>query len=92
VETPAGTFAAPGVSDGPAAVLLRPQGFAADAGGREAAVVRARFLGDDVEVLLQFSGLDEPLLARLKLPHAPPRGQTLRVSVDPAHALVFAKP
>jgi iron(III) transport system ATP-binding protein len=92
VDTPLGSFPAPGGLKGPdALVLIRPQGLRiADAGtGVDGYVKEARFQGDDVKCTVLFNGIDEPLTALIDSRVAPARGTAARFRIDPEHVFVF---
>lgn len=96
-ETPLGNFAAPGAEEGgPVLVMLRPQAFVRTTDGFEGAlpatVVDLRYLGDKVELSLQFDGLNEVVFARVATTGCPKLGDTAWFRLDPDHVLVFDKP
>lgn len=94
VETPVGTFAAEGLADGTVAqVMIRPQGFRRmpDDVGTEAYVLDVHFLGDVSQCHAVLKGVDEPLLLRMPVRDTPEAGQSIFLSVDTAHVLVFAR-
>jgi iron(III) transport system ATP-binding protein len=79
-ETPLGNFAAPGAEEGgPALVMLRPQAFVRTSdnyeGALPATVVDQRYLGDKVELSLQFDGLNEVVFARVATTGCPQLGE-----------------
>jgi iron(III) transport system ATP-binding protein len=91
-ETPLGTFPAPALADGTAAVvMIRPQDFDRPAGdvGVEGYVLTVQFLGDAVQCQVVFKGVEEPLLVRLPAKNAPQAGHSVFFTVDPAQVLVF---
>ncbi len=95
VATALGRFAAPGIAEGQdALVMLRPQGIRrardGDRSTREAQVLDVRFLGDHLELTLQFSDLERPILSRIPIGAAIAEGDVLAFTIDKDHALVFA--
>lgn len=95
VVTPLGCFAAPqGLNGAKALVMVRPQGFSVANGsdGIEGHVLETRFQGDDVRCTLMFSGIEEPITARIDSRTAPRKGETVRFRIDPEHVFVFAMP
>jgi iron(III) transport system ATP-binding protein len=93
VETPLGLFDAPGLAEGTAAVVcirlpgvrLRPAGYCIP--GR---ILARRSLGvvDLFEIVV--SGLEAPILARVREGGDRAPGDDVGVEVDPAEVLVFA--
>jgi iron(III) transport system ATP-binding protein len=95
VETPLGVFAAPALADGTAAIVcIRPQGLRLrPAGqGRPGRVVSHRHLGEVDLFEIVVSGLEAPLLARVRDSANQAPGDDVGVEVDPAEVLVFAAP
>ncbi|MCC0043783.1 MAG: ABC transporter ATP-binding protein [Brucellaceae bacterium] len=94
VETPVGTFPAPGHDDGaPVDVAIRLSGFdVSEGGGALHARVRSRrFLGV-VELLeLAVPGVDVPVRARVRVGELPSRGRDIWVTVRPRDVLVFER-
>ncbi|MBS7546307.1 ABC transporter ATP-binding protein [Ancylobacter oerskovii] len=93
LETPLGSFAAPGLGEGtPAVAAIRPQGVELRAPGSGAAgrVVEHRFLGelDLYEVVV--AGIDRPLIVRRRGTAGLGAGQNVGVHIDIAEVLVFA--
>jgi iron(III) transport system ATP-binding protein len=96
-ETAIGTVSATGLPDGPAELLLRPEGLlirpAAEEGAAAPAVVEAcRLLGSTTLVHLAVpdgAGGTQHLHARLPPGAALSRGQRVGLAVDPARAFVF---
>lgn len=92
VETPLGTFPAPGAAPGQSVIVgIRLQGVKLDAGGGiPGRVVQHRFLGevDLFEVAVQ--GLDKPILSRIRDARGLRSGDDVGVSLDPNDVLVFA--
>lgn len=92
VETPVGSFDAPGLKDGdramvcirPQAVRLRPAGFCLP--GR---LLARRFVGEVDLVEVATGGLDAPLKARLRDAQAFAEGMDVGVDIDPHEVLVF---
>lgn len=92
VETPLGTFAAKGGSDGDAVlVMVRPQAFslAREGLGPEGFVLAERFIGDATLLSVIFKGLEDPLAIRMPAGLAPGQGTSLAFSIDPAQVLIF---
>jgi iron(III) transport system ATP-binding protein len=94
VETPVGVYPSPGFADGTQlTVLIRPQGIVRSritGAGFEGFVRDSRFLGDHAEVLIEFPGVDEALVAHVPVRDTPARGRSARFAFDPDHILVFA--
>jgi iron(III) transport system ATP-binding protein len=95
-RTAIGSVPAPGLADGPAELLLRPEGLlirAADEAGTVAAAVEAcRLLGSTTLVHLAVpdgAGGTQHLHARLPPGAALTRGQQVGVAMDPVRAFVF---
>jgi iron(III) transport system ATP-binding protein len=93
VETPVGTFAAPGLPDGAAVtVCIRPQGLRMRASGVgiPARIVSRRFVGE-VELLeFHVQGLDRPLKGRIRDGVNAKRASDIGLEIDPNEVLVFA--
>lgn len=91
--SPLGRFpTADGFSSGEALIMIRPQGIRPAPGlpeGPLGHVTRARFLGDAIELMVFFEGLEEPVNVRVPERDAPRPGDTLRFIVDADHVLVF---
>jgi len=79
-HTPAGPVPVPpGISDGPARLVIRPGAFRLDPNGTVAGIVRARsFRGDGYLVEVAAGGL----VLEAYLPHAPLPGKPIRLNVD----------
>ena len=93
VETPLGTFAAPGRDDGAVDVAIRLSGFdVSESGGALQARVRSRrFLGV-VELLeLAVPGVDTPIRARVRIGELPGRSRDIWITVRPRDVLVFER-
>ncbi|MBY0260609.1 ABC transporter ATP-binding protein [Methylobacterium sp.] len=93
LATPFGPVPAPGHAEGAAVTLcLRPEAIRLGAPGASLrAVVRARrFLGAAALLTVSAEGVPEPL--RLPVPADDPRepGDTVGLSLDPAHGFIFA--
>ena len=93
VDTPLGTFAAPGVPDDTAVrVCIRPHHVhsAAGATGIPATVISRECLGDTDRTTLAVAGLDAPVALRTfgRGPWAP--GETIFVNVDASNVVVVA--
>ena len=101
VETPAGTFPAPGLSDGAAAVVcLRERGLTVVASGNGSPAVRAasgllgrvlaaKFLGDVVRLEVAVAGFEQPLKVRVAEKEALQKGTEVRVGVESGDVLIF---
>ena len=92
VETPVGTFRAPGMADGSeVAVCVRPQGIDVLPTGQgiPARILQRRFIGpvDLFEIVVE--GVDFPLVARIRNALPLGRGADIGISVDPVEVLVF---
>jgi iron(III) transport system ATP-binding protein len=93
VETPLGIFDAPGLSEGTAAVVcVRPQGVRLQPAGHciPGRIVARRSLGEVDLFEIVVSGLDAPVLARVRNGGSRAPGEDVGVDVDPAEVLVFA--
>ena len=84
--TPVGDLSAAGLPDGPATVMVRPEGLRLNGSGTAARVVRQRFGGAFWEVILDLSGRE----VTMKVLDQPPDSDTLAVSIDQDRAVVFA--
>jgi iron(III) transport system ATP-binding protein len=92
VETPIGTFAAPGIESGAyATVCLRPQAVrrVADGTGLPGRVVSRRFLGEVDEIQVALPGLERPLTARTSDAEDLKAGQDISVAIRATEVLVF---
>ena len=91
VDTPLGSFAAPGLAEGtPAVVAIRPQGIALSPQGIPAKLDARRFLGE-VELLdLVVNGIEETLMARVRTGGTAAPKAEVSIAIDPAEVLVFA--
>ncbi|MGD9828172.1 MAG: ABC transporter ATP-binding protein [Hyphomicrobiaceae bacterium] len=92
VTCPLGSFPAPGLNEGEAAILcLRQRGvrLLPVGQGRAGRVLHARFLGDAVQLEIAVEGLDHPLKARVRESDAPKRGTDLSIEIDPSRVLVL---
>ena len=93
VETPLGMFAAPGLPEGTAAIVcVRPQGVRLRPAGHciPGRIVARRSLGEVDLFEVVVSGLDTPVLARMRDGGERAPGEDAGVEVDPAEVLVFA--
>lgn len=95
-DTPLGRFDAGEAEEGaPVLVMLRPQAFVRASenyeGALPATVVDLRYLGDKVELSLQFEGLNEVVFARIATTGSPKLGEKAWFRLDPDHVLVFDK-
>lgn len=91
--TPLGSFSAEGIADGAAAIAaVRPQGIAiSDEGAITGRIAARHFLGEVDLVELAVSGLDAPVMARVRARASITVGAEIAISVDPDDVLVFAK-
>ncbi len=93
VSTPVGTFPAPGLAEGQAALVcvrpggvgLTPEGFCLP--GR---IVSRRFLGDLDLLHVAVQGLEKPLQALVRNPLRVEVGHDVGVDINPEEVLVFA--
>jgi hypothetical protein len=86
VETVLGALAAPGVSEGPVQVGLRPEALQPARDGVPVRVLACRFAGDGHRLTLDLAGVP----AQLRWREAPPApGEIVNVRLDPAGAVVF---
>jgi iron(III) transport system ATP-binding protein len=93
VETPLGTFDAPGLADGTTAtVCIRPQGVRLRPAGLciPGRIVAHRSLGEVDLFEIVVSGQEAPVLARVRDGGDWSPGADVGVDVDPAEVLVFA--
>ncbi len=90
-ETPLGSFAAPGLADGPALVCLRRDAFdlTADEGEFAATVVSTRFIGEHRTVRLAIDGLERPVDTHVDARHPLETGTRVAVAIDRTQAFVF---
>jgi iron(III) transport system ATP-binding protein len=92
-ETPLGLFDAPGFREGARAVVcIRPQGVRLRPAGHciPGRIVAHRSLGEVELFEIVVSGLEAPVLARVRNGGEWAPGQDVGVEVDPAEVLVFA--
>jgi iron(III) transport system ATP-binding protein len=91
--SPLGSFPAHRLKPGQSAlIMVRPQGIRPAPGlerGPLGHVTRHRFLGDAIELLVHFEGLEEPLSVRVPERSAPRPGDSLRFAIDHDHVLIF---
>ena len=86
VETVLGALAAPGVSEGPVQVGLRPEALQPARDGVPVRVLACRFAGDGHRLTLDLAGVP----AQLRWREAPPApGEIVNVRLDPAGTVVF---
>ncbi|HEX8232046.1 MAG TPA: ABC transporter ATP-binding protein [Caulobacteraceae bacterium] len=85
-ETPFGRVFAAG-RNGPAQLLVRPEGVLFDGEGAPAQVTAAAFMGGSARLTL--SAGDQFLTARAPSVSAPQPGETVKVRLDPAYCVVF---
>lgn len=90
-ETPLGTFAAPGLADGPAVVAVRRDAFTLDAEAAEfaARIVATRFLGEHRVVTLAIDGVVRPIDAFVDARQPVAVGARVAVGLDRAEVFVF---
>ncbi|MFM1959396.1 MAG: hypothetical protein RL588_913 [Pseudomonadota bacterium] len=86
VETVLGELAAPGVSDGPVQVGLRPEALQPAEEGVAIPVLARRFAGDGFRLTLDLG--EVPAVLRWR-GETPSMGGTVKVRLDPAGAVVF---
>ncbi|HYF22770.1 MAG TPA: ABC transporter ATP-binding protein [Caulobacteraceae bacterium] len=86
-RTAFGTVPAPGVPDGRAVLMARPEAFRLDPAGRPATVRSARFGGARTEVVLTAG--DAQAHAHVPSRDAPQAGQTVSVTLDESLCTVF---
>ncbi len=91
-STALGDFDAPGLTDGPCVVCIRPQALSFGAQGREAVTINRRFIGEAQLIACAVEGLAAPLEARLPPGGAPVAGGSVRLSVAASGVLVFPAP
>ena len=94
-ETPFGTFAAPALAEGTAAIVcIRPQGLRLRPAGQgtPGRVVSHRHLGEVDLFEIVVSGLDAPVLTRVRDSANQAPGDDIAVEVDPSEVLVFGAP
>jgi hypothetical protein len=76
--------------------MIRPQGLRPSREGDQSVpgrVAHTRFLGETIELVVQFERLEEPLISRIASTRCVPKtGETLGFSVDPDHVLLFPAP
>ena len=92
VETPIGSFAAPGLAGGTrVTVCVRPQAvrLVAEGTGLPGRVVARRFLGDVDEIQVALPGLERPLTARTSDADGLKAGQDISVAIRATEVLVF---
>ncbi len=96
VATAAGTFAAPGLSDGTAAILcLRERAIEITPAGANGGdklngrVTDIKFLGDMTRIDLAVEGFDQILKARVGGAEGLRKGSEVKVSIQPGAGLVF---
>ena len=87
VRTAVGDLSAPGVSDGPVRVGIRPESLQPAAEGADVRVLATRFAGDGHRLTLDLGGVE----ATVRWRAAPPApGQTVTLKLDSASAVVFS--
>ncbi|MER2606790.1 MAG: ABC transporter ATP-binding protein [Siculibacillus sp.] len=93
-ETPLGSFAAPGLADGPSLLCIRRDAFTLGAEEAEfsARVVALRFLGEHWAVGLAIDGVARPVEAMIDARLRLSVGERVAVTIDRREAFVFADP
>ena len=94
VETPLGRYDANGFADGEVAVLCvrqRAMQLVAPSKGHGGRVLNVRFLGESALVEVGVSGLEDPLLVRVRESEAMAPGTEVGVTVDGKDVLVFGQ-
>jgi iron(III) transport system ATP-binding protein len=96
VETAAGSFPAPGLADGTAAVLcIRERAIEiasvdkAGSGWLRGRVLDLKFLGDVTRIDVAVEGFEQPLKARVTQRDGLRKGSEVKVSIGPKAGLVF---
>jgi iron(III) transport system ATP-binding protein len=93
VETPLGSFAAPGLAEGMQAIIcIRPQGvrLAPRGAGIPARLVSRRFVGEVDLAECRSEGLDRPLKARIRADLNAKPGEEISIEILREEVLVFA--
>jgi iron(III) transport system ATP-binding protein len=94
-DTPLGRFAAPGLSEGQAAIVaIRPEAIRIRAAGEgvPARVTERHFLGHVDLLEFAVEGLEKPVQGRLLRDSIPDVNGEIAIAFDPAEVLVFASP
>jgi iron(III) transport system ATP-binding protein len=94
IETPIGSFPAPGIFDGETAILcIRERGIRlnANAKGLVGRVLHVKFLGDAARLEVAVAGFEAPLRVRAHEGDSVEKGAEVEVEIDPARVLVFAE-
>jgi iron(III) transport system ATP-binding protein len=98
INTPVGKFALADMVDGEEAILcirqraierVAPSNGTKLAGALPGRVLRAKFLGDAVQLEVGVQGFDTPLKVRVDEAAAPVRGAEVAVTIPPTSVLVF---
>lgn len=93
IETVMGDVEAPGLSDGQkAVVLIRPEAFRLEKGGRDMEVTASRVMGRSTRLTLRpvsGGGAAAVLTASISGPCDCAPGQTVKVALSPEHRFVF---
>ncbi len=93
IDTPIGSFAAPGLEEGGQALLcIRQRGIRVSRGsgaGLAGRVLRVKFLGDVGQLEIGVQGFDAPLKARARESEGWGPGAEVSVDIDASRVLVF---
>lgn len=92
LRTPIGTFAAPSLSEGDAAILCirrRAIRVAEPGQGLPGRVLHAQFLGDLAALEIAVQGFDRPLFTLVRESEVPAQGADVALTVDAGTVLVF---
>jgi iron(III) transport system ATP-binding protein len=91
VDTPLGSFAAPGLADGTqACAAVRPHDLRIVEAGVPARVLERLFVGAGEQLRLAVDGVARPLVLQVFGQGSARPGDTIHLRVDPSAALVFA--
>lgn len=93
IETPFGRYKAEGLNDGDTAILCVRQGdidLVSAAKGQTGRVLNTRFLGESALLEIGVSGLDDPILVRVRESEALASGTEVGVKVARKSILIFA--
>ena len=92
LDTPLGTFAAPGLADGtPATAAVRQTGFdfSQMREGIEVRLISRRYLGEEELVEFIVAGADQPVRARVRCGSLSPNAREVWISLRKSDVLVF---
>ena len=92
VQTPLGSFPAPGLKEGKEAILcLRQRGIRVLPPGQGllGRVLQVKFLGDVGRVEIAVEGFEAPLKARVRENEGWAKGAEVSIEIDPTRVLVF---